>query len=303
MGTPDFSVPILEILASAASVVAVVTQTDKPAGRGKQIRYSSVKEIALRLELPVLQPEKLTEEKFVNKLKKLNPDFIVVAAYGKILPKFILELPHYGCINVHASLLPRWRGASPIRAAILHGDRKTGVTIMQMDEGLDTGDILAQSTIEIGKTDTAGTLSQKISVLAADLLLKTLSACISGEIEPMPQDDQIATYAKMIHKADGLIDFENDAEFIERKIRAFNPWPVCYMEWKDQRLRIFNAEVSETKNFSPWVRGVVRKYPAVGTKTKDLILKAVQPSGKRLMSGKAFLNGIKDWSSQEKDVE
>jgi methionyl-tRNA formyltransferase len=298
MGTPMFSVPILSALSEQFKVLAVVTQPDKPTGRGRKITYSQVKQFAVDKGLLVLQPKNLKEPTIQNRIKGLNPDVIVVAAYGKILPKHILEIPENGCVNVHASLLPRWRGASPIQSAILNGDEITGVTIMLMNEGMDTGDVLRQSNIDIEKDDTAKDLSEKLSNLGAKLLIDTMMEYLSGKISPTPQDDQQATYSRILRKKDGLVDFDDDAELITRKIRAFNPWPVCYFVWKNQKIRIYRADVSLSQSLKPGERDVLKKYPAIGTKTSDLIIKEIQPPGRQVMSGREFLNGARDWNSK-----
>ena len=225
MGSPDFALSTLRALHENYSVVGVVTQPDRAAGRGRELKSPPVKTLALELGIPVIQPEKLREPEAMEQLRAWSPDVIVVAAFGQILRQDVLDLPKFGCINVHASLLPRWRGAAPINAAILHGDEETGITIMKMDAGLDTGPILTQRSVRIQPDETAGSLFETLSQLGADLLLDTLPGYISGEIKPRPQPEEGATYAGMLKKEDGLLDFSRPAEELERKVRAFNPWP------------------------------------------------------------------------------
>jgi len=295
MGSDVFSLPILQKLITGYPVVGVVTQPDKPAGRGKKLTPSAVTKFATRHNLPVAQPKKLSEPGFLVAMKEWNPEAVVVAAYGKILPLDILSFPDYGCINVHASLLPRWRGASPIRTAILNGDPETGVTIMLMDEGIDTGDVLAKRRVEIEDSDTYGTLIHKLSEMGAELLIETLPLYFNRQLDPEPQANEIATYTSMIKKSDAELDFSKPADYLERKIRAFNPDPVCFMKWDDSTLRVYKSEVSKNSMLEQGQRGKINKFPGVGTPGKDLILLEVQPEGKRIMSGKAFLNGARNW--------
>ncbi len=295
MGSSDFSVPVLKSLHEEKWLKAVVTQPDKPTGRGKKIESPVVKHVAENLGLPVYQPYKLNRENLDTVLHENNVDLIVVAAYGKILPKWLLDFPKYKAINVHASLLPRWRGASPIQAAILYGDRETGVTIMKMDEGLDTGDILSQASLEIMKNDTAESLSSNLAELGGTLLIDTIPNYVENKISPIPQNPDNATVTKMIKKQDGKLDFNQPAEVIERKTRAFNPWPICFFEWNSEYLRVFEVEITAVNHLEPYQRGVRGKYPCIGSTTNDLILKTVQPSGKRIMDGRSFLNGAKNW--------
>ncbi len=295
MGSSEFSVPIFEQLYKENWIQAVITQPDKPTGRGKKLESPLVKNVAELLHLPVYQPGKLVREEIIKILDYHNIDLIIVAAYGKILPAWMLEYPKHGALNVHASLLPRWRGASPIQSAILHGDRSTGVTIMKIDEGLDTGDILTQETLEISKNDTADSLSEKLANIGAKLLKKTTGEFLNGEIIPQKQNSEEATISRLIRKEDGRLDFQDTADILERKIRAYNPWPICFYEWDSECLRIYEAEISSTGSLKPNQRGVIDKYPCVGTSTTPLVLKTVQPPGKARMEGKSFLNGAKNW--------
>ena len=297
MGSPDFAVPVLQRLNESYEIVAVVTQPDQPVGRGRKLQAPPVKLAAQELDLNILQPGSVRKGSFFEDLKRLSPDGIVVAAYGKILPEEVLEFPRFGCINVHASLLPRWRGASPIQYAILHGDAQTGVTIMRMDEGLDTGAMLAKGSIEIADDDTAESLAEKLAVIGADLLEKTLPDYMKGEITPQEQDDSQATFTRLIKKQDALIDFSKTAEELERQVRAYYPWPISYFRWEENVLRVVKASISDTNSLEPEQRGIIGKYPCVGTATVDLKLLEVQPAGKRVMNGKAFINGARGWKN------
>lgn len=298
-GTANFSVPILRRLNQHYSIRGIVTQPDKQQGRGKKILFSPLKNASIDLDIPIFQPTNLTVDTFLGLLTELNPDCIIVAAYGKILPKWILDFPKLGCINVHASLLPRWRGASPIQASILAGDVKTGVSIMLMDEGMDTGVILDQKGINIGSKDTYSIIESKLSLMGADLLVDKLPLYAEGKIKPIPQDEEKATYCSLIKKEDGRLDFNHPAHLLERQIRAYNPWPICFMNWDSNNLKVYCADVSETRILGPFERGVINRLPAVGTAYKDLLLVEVQSPGKRIMSGREFLNGARDWENKK----
>ncbi len=295
MGSPDYAATILEELNRCFTICGVITQPDQPTGRGKLIQSPTVKSYAESMGLAVFQPEKIRGDDFIVLLNDLAPDAIVVAAYGKILPKSVLEFPKFGCINVHASLLPRWRGASPIYNAILHGDEKSGVTIMLMDEGVDTGAILASREITIERQETTGSLTGKLSRLGADLLVQTLPEYFAGGIKPTAQPEKDATYSRLIKKEDGRLDFSNSAEFLEKQVRACLPWPVAFFEWEGNPLRILSAEVLQTSQLEPGQRGIIEKFPCVGTARLDLKLVEVQPAGKRPMRGCDFLNGARGW--------
>ena len=294
MGSPDFSLSALRALASHYQVVGVVTQPDRASGRGRELKAPPVKLLAQELNIPVIQPQKLREPEAMQQLQSWNPELIVVAAFGQILRKEVLELPQYGCINIHASLLPRWRGAAPINAAVLAGDEETGVTIMKMDVGLDTGPMLSMRKIRIAPDDTAGSLFQALSTLGADLLIETLPAYISGNLIPQPQPEEGATYAPMLKKEDGLLDFNHPAVDLERRVRAMNPWPGAWFQWHGAPLKIHKAHV-EQGQAEAGKRLVEQNQPAVGTGSGLLILDEVQPPGKKSMSGKAFLSGARDW--------
>lgn len=295
MGSPDFSLPTLQALHENYSVVGVVTQPDRAAGRGRELKPPPVKTLALELDIPLIQPEKLREPETMAQLRAWAPDVIVVAAFGQILKQDVLDLPKFGCINVHASLLPRWRGAAPINFALLYGDEKTGVTIMKMDVGLDTGPILSQRSVRIEPQETAGTLFSTLSQLGADLLLDTLPKYFAGEIEPRPQPEEGVTHAPMLKKRDGRLDFSRPAVELERKVRAFDPWPGTYFEWDGNLLKVHQASIGMGK-LREGERGVYLGLPAVGTSENILVLGEVQPAGKKAMSGRAFLAGARNWT-------
>jgi methionyl-tRNA formyltransferase len=297
MGSPDFAVPALEALTSNYPLAGVVTQPDRPSGRGRALKPSAVKEAALRLGLPFIQPEKLRQPEAMDQLRAWVPDLIVVAAFGQILRPDVLELPRFGCINVHGSLLPRWRGAAPIQAAILAGDAETGISIMKMDPGVDTGPILSMRYTPILPGDTAGTLFEKLAPIGADLLLETLPRYLSGELQPQPQPADGTTYAPMLKKGDGRLDFTQPAAALERRVRAFNPWPGTWFEWNAVPLKVLRARLSAEKSPGAGSRLTVDGCPALGTGEGILILDEVQPAGKKPMPGKAFLAGARDWVS------
>jgi len=261
-----------------------------------------IKSLAQELDLHLIQPQKLRDPEAVKQLQDWNPDLIVVAAYGQILKPEVLDLPPHGCVNVHASLLPRWRGAAPIQAAILHGDQETGVTIMDMDIGMDTGPIISQRLIPIQPDDNGGTLSERLSILGAELLLDTLAPYLDGEITPIPQDNALATYAPMLKKKNGQLDFTQPAEYLVRQVRAFCPWPGSFTYWHEQVLKIHLAHVpppDEILDFviAPGARTIYQSLPAFGTSEGLLVLDQVQPAGKKTMSGKDFLQGARGWAA------
>jgi len=302
MGSPDFALPSLSALAAVQNyqVVGVVTQPDRAAGRGRELKSPPVKTLALELNIPIMQPEKLREPQAMAQLQEWKPDLIVVAAFGQILKKDVLNMPRYGCINVHASLLPRWRGAAPINAAILHGDEETGVTIMQMDVGLDTGPMLVRKSIRIGRDDTAGSVIQALSTLGADLLTETLPEYFSGNIKPVSQPAEGATYAPMLKKEDGLLDFTRPAIELERRVRAMNPWPGAWFEWNGNLLKVLRAStISGEKSLPSGTQLTVEGRPAVQSAEGALILDEVQPAGKKVMLGKSFVAGARGWGIVE----
>jgi methionyl-tRNA formyltransferase len=295
MGSPDFSLPALRALSNAYDLAGVVTQPDRASGRGRELKAPPVKKLALELGIPVMQPEKLRQPEAMEQLRAWNPDLIVVAAFGQILRKDVLDLPRFGCINVHASLLPRWRGAAPINAAILHGDDETGVTIMVMDVGLDTGPMLSKRSMRLTRDDTAGFAFEKLSRLGADLLIETLPDYLSGKLKPVPQPEEGVTYAPMIKKEEGRLDFTQEAEALERRVRAFNPWPGTFMDFDGMPLKIHRARV-DVGLAAAGQRLIFKDQPAVGAAGGILILEELQPAGKKPMSGKAFLAGARQWA-------
>jgi methionyl-tRNA formyltransferase len=304
MGSPAFALPSLQALARDYRLVGVVTQPDRPAGRGRTITAPPVKQLAGQLGLPVIQPRRLREEEAMAQLRAWQPGLIVVAAFGQILRPEVLDLPPFGCLNVHASLLPRWRGAAPIPAAILNGDRETGVTIMKMDPGVDTGPLLSQRATPIEPEETAGELALRLAELGAGLLGETLPGYLAGALPPQPQDQSKATLAPMLKKEDGLLDFALPAEDLARRVRAFNPWPGAYTTWQGQMLKIHRAraeEVSEQEDGRYLEPGWTRVYaglPAFTTGRGLLLLDEVQPAGKRAMPGKQFLQGARGWGRE-----
>lgn len=295
MGTPDFAVPALEkLMESNHEVGYVVTQPDRRRNRGKKTVVSPVKEAALKGEAEVLQPEKIKEDReTIDTLKAYQPDFIIVAAYGQILSKEILDIPKYGCINIHGSLLPRWRGAAPIQFAVLSGDPKTGVTIMKMAEGLDTGDMLVKAETEIGKK-TAEDLHDELADMGAELLAESLQGIADGSIKGEKQDDSLSTYAGMINKKDAHIDFAAEtAEEIERRIRAFTPWPGAYSILDGKNMKIRKAEVFDKKSdASPsTIINVSDEGIDVASKEGVLRMTVIQMPGKRVMKTADYLRG------------
>ena len=245
---------------------------------------------ALELGLPVIQPDKLRGPEAMTQLQAWNPDLMVVAAFGQILRPAVLDLPRFGCVNVHGSLLPRWRGAAPIQSAILAGDEQTGVTILKMDSGVDTGPMLSQRAMTIESDDTAGSLFEKMSVLGAELLMETLPGYLEGLIQPRPQPEEGVTYASMLRKEDGLLDFTRSAEELARRVRAFNPWPGAFFEWQGGLMKVHQAHAVEGQ-VEPGAYLVFQKSPAIGTGDGILVLDIVQSAGKKAMEGKAFLAG------------
>ena len=296
MGTPDFAVPVLEKLTEEFSVEGVITQPDRPSGRGKKILKPPVKHTAETADLDVFQPQNVNSPDSLKVINNWKPDLIVVAAFGQILKTSILDLSPYGCINVHASLLPRWRGAAPVNAAILAGDRTTGATIMKMEEGLDNGPILSQETIKINPEDTGGKLSSRLADIGADLLVRTIPPYLKGEIIPEPQDHSLATYAPRLKKEDGLLDFNQPAVDVSRKVRAYSPWPGTYTSWKEQRLLIHQATSVNVTSPGPGVFTIYEGLPAIGTAEGLVIMNSLQLAGKRKLTGQEFLLGSPDWA-------
>lgn len=295
MGTPDFSVPTLEALvASEHEVVGVVTQPDKPKGRGKEIHMSPVKECALQHNIPVYQPVRARDEAFVDEMRALNPDVMVVIAFGQILPKSLLELPKYGCVNIHASLLPKYRGAAPIQWAVINGDEETGITTMMMDVEMDTGDMLEKTIVKLDPEETGGSLFDRLSLLGGDLILSTLSKLEKGEITPVPQDHEKATYVKKISKSMGDIDWTMDAVSIERLVRGLNPWPSAFTRWNGKMLKIWEAKVLPDPDVKLPCGSVISASDEglkIQTGAGVLCVTSLQLEGKKRMDTAAFLRG------------
>lgn len=295
MGTPAFAVPSLAALIAAGyDVVAVVTQPDAPAGRGRRLTPSPVKELALQHQLNVLQPKSLRPAAVVDELRSYQPDVIVVAAYGQILRQDVLDIPTHHCLNVHASLLPRWRGASPVSAAIAAGDSVTGVTIMLMEAGLDSGPILAQREEPILYTDTTGSLTERLAKLGADLLIETLPKWLAHEITPRKQDEALVTLAGRLRKEDGKLDWAKSADVLERHVRAMTPWPSAFTYWQGQQLKVLRAEIGLLDQKTKLPNGAVLvDHNHVYVRCGDgwLRLVEVQLQGKRAMDADAFVRG------------
>ena len=294
MGTPDFSVPALEALVEGGhEVVAAITQPDKPKGRGKAVLMTPVKEKAMELGIPVYQPVKVREPEFVEKLRQMEPDAIVVVAFGQILPKSILEIPRYGCVNIHASLLPKYRGAAPIQWAVIDGERESGVTTMFMNEGLDTGDMLEKEAVTLDPKETGGSLHDKLSAIGGRLILSTLKGLEDGTLKGTPQTDEGTCYAKMLKKYLGDIDWTMDAAAIERLIRGLNPWPSAYTCLHGKTLKIWDGDVLEREyGVEPGtVAEVAKDRLVVQTGQGSLAIRSLQLEGKRRMDAGDFLRG------------
>jgi methionyl-tRNA formyltransferase len=295
MGSADFSLPSLASLSHDSQMAGVVTQPDRRAGRGRRLESNPVKVWAQAHGLEVFQPDSVNAPQAVEKIRAWEPDLIVVAAYGQILRPTLLELPTLGCINIHASLLPRWRGAAPIQAAILAGDSQTGITLMQMDQGMDTGPILAQASLDINPEDKAGSLGERLAALGADVIKANLPDIAAGRLSPRPQDDALATYAPMLKKKDGKLDFGKPADVLARQVRAYEPWPASFFFWKDLRIVVRQAHaIHEEPMSAPGLVGEADAgTPLIQTGSGALVLDHVQPAGKSTMTGRAFLNGAR----------
>ncbi|MDD4583418.1 MAG: methionyl-tRNA formyltransferase [Eubacteriales bacterium] len=296
MGTPDFAVPALQHLYEKGYQISlVVTQPDKPRDRGKKIQPTPVKVLAEDLGISVMQPNQIKEnDDFLDHIAALNPDLIVVVAYGKMLPNRLLSIPRFGCVNIHGSLLPKYRGAAPIQHAILAGDERTGVTLMYMSEGMDKGDIIATDSTPIGDK-TAGELHEELAVMGADLLVGTVPFIEAGTAMRIKQDDTLASYAPMIKKQDGLVDFNRTPEEIRRQIRAMNPWPGAYTYYKGKPLKLFEAKDGSESNPEGLLPGTIifSKTEGIGVQTGKgiLLVTRIQMPGKRIMDVSEFLKG------------
>src|SRR5947199_5276345 len=297
IGTGDIGMPTLQaLLKSEHEIVGVVTQPDKPVGRAQTIEPPPIKKALAATKIRVLQPARIKDRQAIEEIHALTPDVIVVMAYGQILPSDILEVPKITCLNLHASLLPRWRGAAPIQAAIAAGDRNTGITVMYMDEGLDTGDILLQRAVDILPNDTGGSLHDRLAQIAPEILLQSLVLLAKRSAARIPQENALATYAPKLEREDGRIDWSEPAEMIERKIRAFNPWPGALMKVDEQNLKIFSASVVDLNGKPGEI--LIRKDQLIVATGKDaLALNEVQLEGKKRMSASEFLRGHRALSS------
>ncbi|MEY6431423.1 methionyl-tRNA formyltransferase [Thioalkalicoccus limnaeus] len=292
-GTPDFAVPTLRaLIESPARVVAVYTQPDRPAGRGRRVAISAVKQTALAHDLPIRQPTSLKDATAVADLAALEADLMVVVAYGLLLPTRVLAAPRLGCINVHASLLPRWRGAAPIQRALLAGDRETGISIMAMEAGLDTGPVYLTRTTAIAPRETGGSLHDRLAQLGAEALMAALPDIIDGRHHPIPQDDDQATYAKKLTKEEAKIDWQHPAQAIERQIRAFDPWPVAHTNLAGETLRIWDGEALDLATDAPAGSILAAAASGIDVATGDGVLRVtrVQAPGRRPLPVAAFLN-------------
>ena len=293
MGTPEFSLPVLTGLIENYDVIGVVTQPDKEVGRNHEVKFSPIKEIALAHNIKVIQPVKIRNE--YEEIVKLEPDMIVTCAYGQIIPKVLLDLPKYGCINVHASLLPKYRGGAPLHRVVINGESKTGITIMHMDEGMDTGDIISAREIIIENFDTVGTVHDKLSVLGKELLLDTIPSIVDGTSQRIKQNNDEATFAPVIKREDELLDFNKTSREIYNKIRGLNPFPVSYAILDGKVMKIYSSKIKENVYTTKRNGEIVRIYDdgiGVSTGDSEIILTEIKPEGKRKMSVKDYLNGI-----------
>ena len=292
-GTPDFSVPPLKaLIESDHNVIAVYTQPDRPAGRGRKLTASPVKQVASEQGIPVYQPKNFKAEEDLAQLEGLKADLMVVVAYGLILPQRVLDAPRLGCINIHASLLPRWRGAAPIQRAVLAGDEESGITIMQMEAGLDTGPMLLKLNTPIGVQETGGSLHDRLSEMGAEALMQALPGIAEGSIQPKIQDDALANYASKLDKAEAVIDWRRSAAELDRQIRAFNPWPVAQTLWGDKVVRIWQSTVTDLQSDAAPGSVIAASKQGLDVATGDGVLRvlSLQMPGKRAMSVADFLN-------------
>lgn len=295
MGTPDFAIPSLERLHQAYDIRAVFCQPDKAKGRGNKITFGPVKEFAVNNGIDVYQPDTFKNECCKELIKQLDPQLIVVAAYGKLLPEYVLNYPQYGCINVHGSLLPKYRGASPIQYVVLNGEKKTGITIMKMAAGLDSGDIISQTDTEIGEYETAGELFDRLSVLGAQLLMQTINSIVNGTACYTPQNEKDSTYASMITKKMGCIDFGDSAQHIKQKVYGLNPWPLAYVETNSGTLKLHRVLLGSKTDCTPGSIVAVGKDGieiACGDKN-TVVVTEIQRLGKKKMDAYAFSLGTK----------
>jgi len=293
-GSPEFAVPCLDALHEISDVLTVISQPDKPAGRGLSLRPPAVKARALELGLEVWQPKKVRSAEFADKLRALEADVAVVVAYGRILPKAVLDAPRAGCVNVHASLLPRWRGAAPIQWSIVHGETQTGITLMQMDEGMDTGPILATATTPIERDDDAATLSERLSTMGAELLKQELPRYVAGQITPKPQDDAQATMAPLLRKSDGRINWDQTAQAVHNQIRGMNPWPGAHTVLGGRHIKVHRAVPStlDPQGAAPGeVTALDPEGILVACTEGTLEIRELQESGRKRVDARAFITG------------
>ncbi|HPH78631.1 MAG TPA: methionyl-tRNA formyltransferase [bacterium] len=291
MGTPEFAVEsMMALLDDSYNIVGVFTSPDRPAGRGKQIKMSAVKELALAYHTLTFQPEKINQPEWIDKIKELNPDIIVVAAYGQIISQKILDIPKFGCINVHASLLPKYRGASPTHFALLNGEKETGVTIMKMDDKMDTGPILKQMTIAIEHDDNLITLHDKLAIAGSELLLQALPPYLNGDLKPQEQEESQATYTKILKKIDGRINWQNSAVDITNQIKAYCPWPGTFTEWNGRCVKIIQVAISD-KQIEPGKFEIQNDRLYVGSQTQALEIIKLQMEGRRCLLAAEFIKG------------
>lgn len=294
MGTPDFAVPSLDSLyESGYSLEAVVTQRDKRRGRGKKLQYTPVKERALELGIEVLQPDNINDEEIKKKLIDINPDFIIVVAYGQILKEDILNIPKYGCYNVHASLLPKYRGAAPINWVIINGESETGITIMEMEAGLDTGDMILSSSIPIGNEDTTEDIHDRLSLLGGELIVEALERIVEEDIEKTPQDHSKSSYASMLNKEIGRINWQDNGQNIVNLIRGLKPWPSAYTEYKGDIIKIHKASLSKTSygEINGEIKKVANEGIYVNVSDGSIIIEEIQFPGKRKLKVSEYLKG------------
>ena len=292
MGTPEFAVPSLEMLLKHHEVVAVVTQPDKPKGRGKKLMFSPVKEKALQAGIEVLQPEKVKEKEFIEILKNYHADFIAVTAFGQILPEEILNMPKYGCINVHGSLLPKYRGAAPLQWAVINGEKETGVTTMYMAKGMDTGDMLLKEKIEVSSQDTYGSIHDKLCVIGAELLLKTIEGLEKGTLQRIPQQEEQATYASMLTKESGHIDWSKKCDEIICLIHGLDPVPTAYTIYEGEVLKVWQAEkIQQPTGKIGEITAITKKGFVVTAGDGSILVTEVQAKGKKRMGTDAYLRG------------
>ena len=293
IGTGEIGLPTLRALQqSERELVAVVTQPDKPVGRAQKITAPRVKAALAGTEMSILQPARIKDPKSIEQIRTIAPDVIVVVAYGQILPRAVLEIPEIACLNLHASLLPRWRGAAPIQAALAAGDRETGITVMYMDEGLDTGDILLHRKIDILPTDSGGSLHDRLAATAPAALLESLRLLASGSAPRLPQDKSSATYAPKLNRESGRINWNEPAEVIERKIRAYNPWPGAFTEFKNRKLKIFSARIVDLRGKPGEILDRDKEF-VIAASDRALSLLEVQLEGKRRMPAAELLRGLR----------